>query len=190
MRTEPKKTKTRIASLLDLTEPDDYADIIEEIPLQKKTEILKGELTKPDPIKKEIKRLDKVVEKTDRLLKKHSDRVARATAKSSKAVATPSPKRSQIKRRASHMEYMCLKGIKKAVLENIKKNSFKDEGTWKSIIDTEEIKEKINKTSNLIRDAIYRMKEEEWYEVIHSSQSGRRIVEINPNHYGIKEHDA
>jgi hypothetical protein len=66
-------------------------------------------------IEKKVKKLDKVIEKTDKLIEKHKKVVAKPTAKNSKTISKPKPKRSRIQRRASYFEYLTLKGIKKAV---------------------------------------------------------------------------
>ena len=138
-------------------------------------------------LSKKIRTLEKIERKTDFLIGKSKEKsIAKPSANNSKDIAKPSANRSQKEDPASYIEFLCKKGLKKKILENIKKNAFRDDEGWKSFIDTEEIKLASSKTSNLIRDAIYRMKDENWFVVIHSSLSGRRFVEINPETYGIK----
>ena len=166
--------------------PDENFDAFDS-PEEARKKIENKQQARNKTLNKKVKSLEKIERKTNELIKKSKKKaIAKPSAKSSKAIAKPSANHSEKLSTASYIEFLCKIGLKKKVLENIKKNAFHDGGNWKSFIDTEEIKLASSKSSNLIRDAIYRMKDENWFTVIHSSLSGRRIVEIKPEIYGIK----
>jgi succinate dehydrogenase/fumarate reductase flavoprotein subunit len=182
-----------------------------ELP-KKEAEVQKGELKKQEaPAKKLDARMEKIEKRTDHLLNKaqsqeakkleriedlnHSvspknhekitESITQAYVEHSQSVAEPYVKRSLIKRRASYIEFLCMKGIKKQILLSIKENAFQEDGLWQSILNTDDIEQRTGSKASIIRDAIYRMKEEGWFEIIHSSNSGSRLLKIYPEHFKI-----
>ena len=152
---------------------------------------LPKEKTKPLTIleKAEVadKKWAKVESKTEKLLiraeKNNAKSIAEAYVDHSPDIAEAYVKRSLIKRRASYVEFLCMKGIKKQILLSVKEKAFQENVEWLSILDTNDIEKRTGSKANIIRDAIYRMKEEGWFEIIHSSNSGSRILKIFPEHF-------
>lgn len=180
-----------------------------EIP-KKEAELPRGELKKQESaVEKLDARMEKIEKKTDVLLEKAQAReakklielealndkelmksqkiskesIAQTYVDHSQGVAESYVKRSLIKRRASYVEFLCMKGIKKQILISIREKAFQENGVWMSILDTNDIEKKTGSKANIIRDAIYRMKEEGWFEIIHSSYSGSRVLKIYPEHF-------
>ena len=147
--------------------------------------------TKPLTVSEKAEAADKkwakVESKTEKLLvkaeKRNAKSIAEAYVEHSQDVAETYVKRSLIKRRASYIEFLCMKGIKKQILLSVKEKAFQENGEWLSILDTDDIEKRTGSKANIIRDAIYRMKEEGWFEIIHSSYSGSRILKIFPEHF-------
>lgn len=180
-----------------------------EIP-NKEAELPRGELKKQESaVEKLDARMEKIEKKTDVLLEKAQAReakkllelealddkeltksqknseesIAQTYVEHSQDIAEAYVKRSLIKRRASYIEFLCMKGIKKQILLSIQEKAFQENGVWMSILNTNDIEKKTGSKANIIRDAIYRMKEEGWFEIIHSSYSGSRVLKIFPEHF-------
>jgi hypothetical protein len=168
---------------------------------KKETEIHKGDLKKQEaPAKKLDARMEKIEKRTDHLLNKAQTQEAKKIERievlnnlvlpaipenSAEGIAEAYVKRSLIKRRASYIEFLCMKGIKKQILLSIKENAFQENGQWLSVLNTADIEQRTSSKASIIRDAIYRMKEEGWFEIIHSSNSGSRLLKIYPEHFKV-----
>lgn len=155
---------------------------------QKKNLSLTGKKTIPqETAAKSDKKWAKLEEKTEKLLakadKKATKSIAESYVKHSQDVAETYVKRSLIKRRASYIEFLCMKGIKKEILLSIKEKAFQEGSEWFSMLDTSDIEARTGSKANIIRDAIYRMKEEGWFEIIHSSYNGSRLLKISAEHF-------
>ena len=195
----PLKKKTKLSSLLSMEDLNRFDDEESFLDFSNVTDEIRehgplptvGEKTKPltSSEKAEVadKKWAKVESKTEKLLVKAEKRNARSIAEAyvnhSQDVAEQYVKRSLIKRRASYIEFLCMKGIKKQILLSVKEKAFQENGEWLSILDTDDIEKRTGSKANIIRDAIYRMKEEGWFEIIHSSYSGSRILKIFPEHF-------
>lgn len=195
----PTKKKTKLSSLLsmeDLNRFDDeesfldFSNVTDEIRKSGPLPTI-GEKTRPlsAPEKAEAadKKWAKVEDKTERLLikaeKNNAKSIAQTYVEHSQVVAESYVKRSLIKRRASYIEFLCMKGIKKQILLSIKEKAFQENNEWLSILDTSDIEARTGSKASVIRDAIYRMKEEEWFEIIHSSYNGSRLLKISAEHF-------
>jgi hypothetical protein len=195
----PLKKKTKLSSLLsmeDLNRFDDeesfldFSNVTEEIRKNGPLPTV-GEKTKPLTISEKAEVADKkwakLESKTEKLLikaeKNKAKSIAEAYVEHSSGIAESYVRRSLIKRRASYVEFLCMKGIKKQILVSVREKAFQENGEWLSILDTDDIEKRTGSKANIIRDAIYRMKEEGWFEIIHSSNSGSRILKIFPEHF-------
>lgn len=158
---------------------------------QEKITIIKGELKKPNPIEKELSRLEKIEIKTDKLIQQSANRnentVAKASPDHSLTVAKASSNRSLKINTASYVDFLIMKGIKKVILKEIEKNIFKENSEYFSFIDTEMIKKENNIPSNILRDAISKLKKENWFEPIKQHYT-KRLVKIEIQNY--KKHTA
>lgn len=195
----PLKKKTKLSSLLSMEDLNRFDDEESFLDFSNVTDEIRehgplptvGEKTKPMTILEKAEDADKkwakVESKTEKLLIKAEKRNAKNAAKAyvnhSQDVAETYVKRSLIKRRASYVEFLCMKGIKKQILLSVQEKAFQENGEWLSILDTDDIEKRTGSKANIIRDAIYRMKEEGWFEIIHSSYSGSRILKIFPEHF-------
>jgi hypothetical protein len=186
------KRKNELTSLLsmdDLNHFDDDEPFIDNSMVEELSERIKvGEKVRPlTNSEKAEKKWAKIESKTEKLLikaeKKNAKNIVEAYAEHSQNIAGAYVKRSLIKRRASYIEFLCMKGIKKQILLSVKEKAFQENGEWLSILDTDDIEKRTGSKANIIRDAIYRMKEEGWFEIIHSSYSGSRILKIYPEHF-------
>jgi hypothetical protein len=199
LNAKPLKKKTKLSSLLsmdDLNRFDDeesfldFSNVTDEIrengPLPTAGEKTKP-LSKSEKAEVADKKWERVESKTEKLLTRAEKRNAKSVAETyvdhSQGIAEEYVKRSLIKRRASYVEFLCMKGIKKQILLSVKEKAFQENGEWLSILDTDDIEKRTGSKANIIRDAIYRMKEEGWFEIIHSSNSGSRILKIFPEHF-------
>lgn len=135
---------------------------------------------------RKVENLEKIEKKTEKLLKKAQKRgkdVQETSQKRAHNVPKACNKRTTIKRKASLIEYRCMRGLKKDILLNITKNRFDENGISKSLIDTEEIMRASGKKAHAVRKAVMSMKEEGWFEVNHSAYSGVREITIDPDNY-------
>jgi hypothetical protein len=152
--------------------------------------VKKGELAKPISNTEKVDRqLEKVENKTSRLLTKHLEKkelkaqsVVEPSLKHSQTIVQASVNRSLKTCKVSYVDYLMMKGIRKEILKYVKDNMFEDNGHTYSFIDTEEIISKIETSANVIRDTIYKLKKEGWF-MIENQQYSRRLVKINPNNY-------
>lgn len=195
----PLKKKTKLSSLLSMEDLNRFDDEESFLDFSNVTDEIRehgplptvGEKTKPPTNLEKAEAADKkwakVESKTEKLLiraeKKNARGIADSYVEHSPDVAETYVKRSLIKRRASYVEFLCMKGIKKQILLSIQEKAFQENGEWLSILDTDDIEKRTGSKANIIRDAIYRMKEEGWFEIIHSSYSGSRILKIFPEHF-------
>ena len=195
----PLKKKSKLSSLLSMEDLNRFDDEESFLDFSNVTDEIRehgplptvGEKTKPltnlEKTEAADKKWAKIESKTDQLLikaeKKSAKNVAVAYVNHSSSIAEAYVKRSLIKRRASYVEFLCMKGIKKQILLSIQEKAFQENGEWLSILDTDDIEKRTGSKANIIRDAIYRMKEEGWFEIIHSSYSGSRILKIFPEHF-------
>lgn len=195
----PLKKKTKLSSLLSMEDLNRFDDEESFLDFSNVTDEIRehgplptvGEKTKPltslEKAEDADKKWAKIESKTEKLLvkaeKRNAKNVAEAYVNHSQHVAETYVKRSLIKRRASYIEFLCMKGIKKQILLSVQEKAFQENGEWLSILDTDDIEKRTGSKANIIRDAIYRMKEEGWFEIIHSSYSGSRILKIFPEHF-------
>lgn len=153
---------------------------------QEKTPIIKGELKKPNPIEKELSRLEKIEIKTDKLIQQSANRKEKTVAKPSPdrglSIVKATSNRSLKINTASYVDFLIMKGIKKVILKEIEKNIFKENLEYFSFIDTEVIKKENNIPSNILRDAISKLKKENWFEPIKQHYT-KRLVKIEISNY-------
>jgi hypothetical protein len=107
-----------------------------------------------------------------------SQYVAESYVDRSQPVAESYVDRSLIKRRASYIEFLMMRGIKKQILVTVKEGAFLVNGVWHAEIKTSVIEERTGSKPSTIRDALNRMKVEGWFETISSSTAGSRVVRI------------
>jgi hypothetical protein len=151
--------------------------------LEEKNEIIaRGELNKPDPIKKIDEKLERIQTKTDKLIDQSNKKVAinhsPSIAKSSQSVANHSLNKCAV----SYLDFILNKGIRKEILKYIEQNIFEEDGQHYSFIDTDEISKQISTTSGILRDTIYKLKKDGWF-VIKTQHYNRRLIQININNF-------
>lgn len=154
----------------------------------------KGEPRKPiERLKKLDKKLEKVEIKTDHLIEKHKKQELKSAHinNKSKQINTHQEQNRPIAKtkEASLIEFYCLKGLPKLIINHIKEKAGHDDQLqkWISIIDTEELKLITNKTASHLSVQILRLEKQGWFEILKSSNAGVRVVEINPSIYSIKQ---
>lgn len=188
---QKKKAKNTIPSMLEYE--DLYSFDADETFVD--NSLIEKELTKKIPtprrispeekIQKSQDKWRKIETKSEELLNKAKRTEEKAYQKRNTDVTTTSYKRNKIKRKASLIEFRCMKGLKKEILLNIQKNYFIEDELHKSAIDSEEIQIKTGKSFQQIRNAILSLKDEEWFTVIYSSYSGVREVMIDPKNFNL-----
>jgi hypothetical protein len=156
--------------------------------------IKKGELKKPiEPLKKLDEQLEKVEIKTDRLIEKHKKQELRSIHIKNKSAQIESyqehNKHTAKAKEASLIEFHCLKGLPKSIINHIKEKATHDDQLqkWISIIDTEELKLITNKTASHLSVQMLRLEKQGWFQILKSNNAGVRVVEINPSVYPIKQ---
>ena len=156
--------------------------------------IKKGELKKPiEPLKKLDEKLEKVEIKTDQLIEKHKKQELKSTHIKNKSaqVETRQEHNKHIAKtkEASLIEFHCLKGLPKSIINHIKEKAVHDDQLqkWISIIDTEELKLITNKTASHLSVQMLRLEKQGWFQILKSNNAGVRVVEIDPSVYPIKQ---
>lgn len=159
------------------------------------TEVIRGELKRVTPeqilINKD-EQLAKVEAKTDKLIskaRKHKESTV-PTQSTPTVHTTPTHRLPKTKRSVSYFTYICLSSSKlpKNILMIIAERAqYQSNGTWMSIVFTHEIMDRTKKSAHQISEAFHRLEREGWFKLIHSNNSGGRALEINPNHYGLKQ---
>lgn len=156
--------------------------------------IKKGELKKPiEPLKNLDEKLEKVEIKTDRLIEKHKKQELKSKHiknKSAQIETRQEQKKYTAKtKEASLIEFHCLKGLPKSIINHIKEKAVHDNQLqrWISIIDTEELKLITNKTASHLSVQMLRLEKQGWFQILKSNNAGVRVVEIDPSIYPIKQ---
>lgn len=177
---EPAKRKhvVRLDELSDAySNPDKKKETFNKEPVKK------GELKKPESKIENIdKQLEKVQQRTEELLLKakfaEEKSIAKAQPNHSQTIVKPSSNRSLKKRtEPTYIDYLLMKGIKKLILEEVEKNIYEENGEYYSFLDTQEII--TDSSANIIRDSIYKLKKDNWFEILDQHYTKRFIkVEI------------
>lgn len=156
--------------------------------------IEKGELKKAiEPLKKLDEKLEKIEIKTDRLIEKHNKQELKSTHIKNKSTQLASHqeqnKHIAKTKEASLIEFYCLKGLPKSIINHIKEKATHDDQLqkWISIIDTEELKLITNKTASHLSVQMLRLEKQGWFQILKSNNAGVRVVEIDPSVYPIKQ---
>lgn len=163
-------------------------------------EVKKGKLVKPNPVDKELKRLAKVEERTDFLIKKSESRKNKKEDNGSlttnehvinNKLTTNEHFQLMVSRKkeASHIEYLCLKGLPKQIMAEIRNNLRYDETikAYVAFLETEKIKQITGKSANHIAVQIMRMVEQGFFEILHSTKNGTRLISVNAKILGITQ---
>lgn len=154
----------------------------------KSDKVEKGELKKPESrLQKLDKHLERVEKKTDNLIEKSQKKeapqsIAEPTLNNSLNIAKASPNHSLKNNDASYMNFLLMTGLKKLVLKHIQENMYEEDEQTYSVIDTEEIKKQTSSDSNIIRDTIYKLKKDDWFETVQQHYS-KRIIKISKINY-------
>lgn len=158
-------------------------------PVEKEETTFKGELTKITPemvLEKQDKKLQKIEERTEKLIQQSEKRKAKTVVeplkKHSSTVVKALSNHSLKLPNVSYLDFLIMKGIKKLVLKEIEKNIFFENSECFSFIDTEIIRKEHNVPSNILRDAIFKLKKEKWFEPIRQ-QYTKRLVKIEIQNY-------
>lgn len=156
--------------------------------------VKKGELTKPESkIERIDKQLEKIELKTDKLIAK-SNKAMNTSLTSNEHIINKSlahheqKTRPATKKKASLIEYYSLKGLPKIIVNSVKQKAQYEPTLkkWIAVIDTEDLKEKSKKSPNHIAVQILRLQEQDWFQVLNSTNSGMRVVEIvDPKIYNL-----
>lgn len=156
--------------------------------------IKKGELKKPiEPLKKLDEKLEKVEIKTDRLIEKYKKQELKSAHIKNKSAQIKTHqehnKHTAKTKEASLIEFHCLKGLPKSIINHIKEKAVHDNQLqkWISIIDTEDLKLITNKTASHLSVQILRLEKQGWFQILKSNNAGVRVVEIDPSAYPIKQ---
>lgn len=160
----------------------------------KNQNVFKGELCKPESSHLVLdKKLEKIEIKTDKLIKKSKDIINSSLARrehvDNETLASNEQKRPiASKKKASAIEFYCLKGLPKIIVNTIKELAVYDKtmGKWVAVLDTETLRARSKKSANHIAVQLVRLQAQEWFTVMSSSNSGMRLVEIvNPEIYNL-----
>lgn len=162
-----------------------------------KAEIRKKEigLARKKIISKKMKALDKIDKKTSGLIEKSRQKersregvlIKTSSEQMNKIIEKEEGKirASREPRRASYHEYLTLKGVPKIVMNEIKEKAhYSNElKKWIAIIDTDNLTIKSKKPARHISIQIYRMQKQGWFQIIHSSTNGTRLLEIKLEYF-------
>ena len=152
-------------------------------------EIKKGQLTIPDSLIEKIdKKLAKVEERTDFLLKKS---VAKSSPNHAQSIPQQSPNHTQtlpnLRRDVSHITYLCMpdRKVPKQILKHVEASIFEEDSLYFAIIDSYKLLEEINpkKSAHFLSKTIHRLRDEGWFEIISSNSSGYRLLKIEISNY-------
>jgi hypothetical protein len=156
--------------------------------------VKKGELKKPiEPLKKLDEKLEKIEIKTDRLIEKHKKQGLKSAQVKNKSKQVDTYQEQNIHiaktKEASLIEFHCLKGLPKSIINHIKEKAGLDDQLqkWISIIDTEELKLITNKTASHLSVQMLRLEKQGWFQILKSNNAGVRVIEIDPSIYPIKQ---
>lgn len=169
-------------------------------------EIKKGDLkriTLESILEKEDSRLEKIEDKTARLILKNKERVARDEQKEGQTISPPtedqsrttsvrivdrpSTHRGQSKRTVSFLTLQCIpkRMISRQILDFIRSRSFEQDNEWYVSIDTKALVEELKSNTETIKKTISRLKGDGWFEVGEWSTSGYRTLRIDPKIFGL-----
>lgn len=156
----------------------------------------KGALTKPNPLKIADEKLERIEKKTDRLLEK-AKRIETKKEQGNYPSNTPQlpvnyqSTTTQNKRGVSGLIYQSMpsRKIPKQILNHIKQNIFYEKNECYSKIDSYELSVSTGKVARDLQLPIKRLAQDGWFEVIETSTSGYRLLKINPENYGLQEHE-
>lgn len=146
-------------------------------------------ITREDILEKKDKQLEKIEKHTAKLIQKSRDKteksIGQPSPKHSQTVSKQSAKHSLKTHRVSFLDYVLMKGIKKIILNYVKENMYEEGNETLSFIDTEELKIKFDLSPNVLRDTIYKLKKDGWFEIIQQHYS-KRLIKIEKSNF-IKE---
>jgi hypothetical protein len=180
---EDKVANTKTFSIEEVINLQKLAGDLEKT----KPAIKKGELTKPESkIERIDKKLEKIELKTDKLIAKSNKGINMSLTRHEHVISTSLTSHEQktrgtSKKIASLVEYYSLKGLPKIIVNAVKQQAQYETNLkkWIAVIDTEDLKEKSKKSPNHIAVQILRLQEQNWFQVLNSTNSGMRVIEIS-----------
>lgn len=170
-------------------------------------EVKKGKLTKPNPLEQADKKLEKIEKKTEALLDKAQKIKLKSEERdllNAKAVEELKPNSNQTEPDtqsntnqpqtlqqneplASYFDYISMskRKLPKQVLDYVKSKHFVYENEDYAFIDTYELIELTKKSAHQLSNAISRLENRGWFQIIKSSSAGHRTVKIDKALFGI-----
>jgi hypothetical protein len=161
----------------------------------KKEEVFRGEIKPP---KSSSEKLDERMEKLEKKTQKIIDRAEIQRVKSAQIknkskqidtdqehIATDQEQFSRTAREPTLIDYYCLRGLPKLILGYFQVNAKYDEHLkqWIAVVDTENLKTLTGKTASHLSVQILRLEKQGWFKLIQSSNSGLRVIKINPKSF-------
>jgi pyruvate carboxylase len=165
----------------------------------KKEEVFRGEIKQPKSFSEKLdEQMKKVELKTQKLIDKaENQKVKSAQIKNkSKQIDTHQEHiksdQEQNLRKAKELtiiDYYCLRGLPKKILGYFQSSANFDEqlNQWIAVIDTEQLKILTGKTASHLSVQILRLEKQGWFQLIQSSNSGIRVIQINPQAFPINQ---
>lgn len=140
-------------------------------------------------IDNKIKSLTKKEKQTNQLLikaKKKKDRSKPDTTRKQLRYNSDTA-RVQNKRDVSFvaLRMMPMRKSPRKILEYVKRNAYKENNDWFSIIDSYELSEITGKNADQNGTTIKRLKNQGWFEILKFDTRGSRLLKINPNNFGL-----
>lgn len=166
---------------------------------EKAEEVFKGPLKKPMTSTEKLDaKMEKVEKHTQELLTKAENRREKSEAIKNKSKQLPTDQeqvdthQEQLSRATkipTIYDFYCLKGLPKKILGHFKTSAQYDEqlGQWIAVVDTEQLKEITGKTASHLSVQILRLEKQGWFKLLQSSNSGMRVIQINPEAFPVKQ---
>jgi hypothetical protein len=134
-------------------------------------------------LQKKVNRLDKVISKTDRIIERHNNKKIKKSQTQLQPITSKTTSRLQKECSVSRIDYLCLKGFPRRVIDIIVQKSVIKGSHFECVIDVQEIKELTGESSKTVRDAFYRLKKRGFFLEVYSSSNGMRVIHLNSEIY-------
>lgn len=156
---------------------------ISDAEIQKAIDAVKKKDAQEKVLEKKVKSLDKIIGKTDRLIKKANSKKKNEATDRPQSVNKKTLSRLQNKCDVSKIDYLCLKKLPRKIMDILVDKAVLKDDYLECIIDVDEIKELTGENAKTVRTNFYRLKKRGFFIEIHSSTNGMRVIRLDPKIY-------
>ena len=160
-----------------------------DVEIQKAIQAVKKKEAQEKALDKKVKRLNKIIEHTDKLILKSKEKDNKNNTKSlsnHKQVINKSDTnhyQKQCKAQIHYSDYLMLKKLPRRIIDSILSKSILKDSMLEAVVDLDYLRESTGKDENTLRVAIFRLKKRGFFLKVHWSNNGMRVFHLDPKMY-------